>query len=76
MDYRTIEGTWEEVLEHSDELAGHHVKVIVLQEESKPQTLAEALKGKIGLLEFDVPEDLHQRTGEVLTDILDDKQRT
>ena len=75
MDYRTIEGTWEEVLEHGDELAGHRVKVIVLEEKGTPQSLAEALKGKIGVLEFDVPADLHQRTGEAFADILDDKKR-
>ena len=59
MDYRTIEGTREEVLEHSDELAGCHVKVIVFEEKT-PQSLAEVLEGKIGILEFDVPANLHQ----------------
>lgn len=29
---REIEGTWEEILSHADELAGHRVKVIVLDE--------------------------------------------
>ena len=33
---RIIEGTWDEIASHSKELAGHHLKVIVLDEAPAP----------------------------------------
>ena len=33
MTYQEIEGTWEEVLTHAEELAGHHVRLTVLDPE-------------------------------------------
>jgi hypothetical protein len=42
---QTVEGTWEWLIEnHSDALAGHRVKVIILPEE-KTQRLDQALAG-------------------------------
>lgn len=41
MEQKTIEGTWEEVTRRSQELAGHRVRVTVLDE----VTLAEATNG-------------------------------
>ena len=38
--------------------------------EQSPQNLAEALKGRVGRLSFEVPPDIHQKTGEGFTDIL------
>ncbi len=46
MEQKTIEGTWEDVIQRSDELAGHRVRVIVL--DSPPPSSA-------------VPEDLLDR---------------
>ncbi len=34
---QTFEGTWEEVVQHADELAGKHVRVTVLAETSAGQ---------------------------------------
>ncbi|MGH2413710.1 MAG: hypothetical protein ACRDEA_08470 [Microcystaceae cyanobacterium] len=75
MEYRFIEGTWEEVLAHTPELSGHRVRVTVVDEEhtetqtQAPQNLAEALQGRVGRLSFDVP-DLSKKAGDVFTDIL------
>ena len=38
MDYRTIEGTWEEILTHAPELVGHRLRVLVLDVEPAPET--------------------------------------
>ncbi len=35
---KTIEGTWDEVLKHAQELAGHRLRVTVLDEPSLPHT--------------------------------------
>lgn len=37
MEQRTIEGTWEEVSRKSQELAGHRVRITVLDELSAPK---------------------------------------
>ncbi len=66
---REIDGTWEEILSHAEELAGHRVKVIVLYEpqslSSDPETgsLYERLKDRVGQVSFAVPQDLSRRTG-------------
>lgn len=73
---QTIEGIWEEILERGDELAGHRVKVIVLDQETPTQSVAEAMQGRIGQLSFDVPSDIHQQTGEIFADIVAEKHRT
>jgi hypothetical protein len=33
---KTFEGTWEEILKHADELAGHRVRVAVIDNEPNP----------------------------------------
>lgn len=33
---RALEGTWEEILTYSDELAGHRVRLEILSEEEEP----------------------------------------
>jgi len=66
---REIEGTWEEILSHAEELAGHRVKLIVLDEPQAPTpnpdagNLYERLKDRVGQVSFAVPQDLSQRTG-------------
>lgn len=77
---REIEGTWEEILSHAEELAGHRVKVIVLDEPqsltSNPDTdnLYERLKDRVGQVSFAVPEDLSRRTGYYFGKALQEKQ--
>jgi len=52
------EGTWEEIMSHAEELAGHRVKVIVLDEgqASSPDrdadSLYERLKDRVGQVSF------------------------
>ncbi|MEO0852237.1 MAG: hypothetical protein AAFY15_01860 [Cyanobacteria bacterium J06648_11] len=71
-----IEGTWEEVLQRGDELAGHRVKVIVLDQEAQTQSVAEAMQGRIGQLSFDVPSDIHEKAAEIFARIIVEKHRT
>ena len=71
MEDHTLEGTWEEILQHAAELTGHRVRVTVFDEEEKPSpSLAEAMKDRLGRLSFDVPVDLPEKSGELLTDLL------
>lgn len=76
---REIEGTWEEILSHAEELAGHRVKVIVLDEPQSltpnPETdnLYERLKDKVGQMSFAVPQDLSRRTGYYFGKALEEK---
>ena len=78
---REIEGTWEEILSHAEELAGHRIKVIVLDElqspSSNPDTnnLYERLKDKIGQVSFPVLQDLSRRTGYYYGKALEEKNR-
>jgi len=39
MEPRTIEGTWEEVVRHAAELAGHKVRLTVLDARPSPEML-------------------------------------
>ena len=52
METQTLEGTWEEILQHSAELAGQRVRLTILPHESRNasmiQTLEEKLKGRVG----------------------------
>ena len=76
---REIEGTWEEILSYTEELAGHRVKVIVLDELQSPtpnldtDNLYERLKDRVGQVSFAVPEDLSRRTGHYFGKALQEK---
>jgi hypothetical protein len=78
---REIEGTWEEILSHAEELAGHRVKVIVLDEPQVPtpnpdaDNLYERLKDRVGQVSFAVPQDLSRRTGYYFGKALEEKHR-
>lgn len=78
MAYQELEGTWEEILAHAPELAGHRLRVTVLesleteQTETKRPSLAETLRGKIGILDGASP-DLSQKTGEKFTSLMEEK---
>jgi hypothetical protein len=67
MEQYFFEGTWEDVLRHGPELAGQRVRLTVLTKDSpesqKEVTLAQALKGRVGRMEFQ-PRDLSTRTTE------------
>lgn len=76
MEQHTLEGTWEEILRHAPELVGQRVKLTVLSAQEPqpppPVTLAEALKGRVGRVQF-LPSDLSTRAKSAFTDILADE---
>ena len=62
METQTIEGTWEEILQHSPELSGQRVRVTILSSTLKPPLkLDELLRDRIGVVSFQ-PDDLSDRT--------------
>ena len=77
MEQQTLEGTWEEILQHSAELAGQRVRVTVLPDKtsnsSTTLTLDQKLKGRVGRVNFQ-PSDLSERVGEAFTELLDNKE--
>ncbi len=77
MEQQTLEGTWEEILQHSAELAGQRVRVTVLPDQtsnsSTTLTLDQKLKGRVGRVNFQ-PSDLSERVGEAFTELLDTKE--
>ena len=76
MEQQTIEGTWEEILEHNAELAGQRVRLTILPDKSAnysaTETLDQKLKGRVGRVHFQ-PSNLSKRVGEVFTSLLDVK---
>ena len=74
MEQNTLEGTWEEILQHSAKLAGQRVRLTILPDQSSnsstPETLDQKLKGRVGRVYFQ-PSDLSERVEEVFTNILD-----
>ncbi len=72
------EGTWEEIASHSSELTGRRVRLTVLDQISEDKktspdySLAEALKGKIGIIEGTSP-DLSNHTGEKFAELMQEK---
>jgi hypothetical protein len=76
MEQQTIEGTWEEILEHNAELAGQRVRLTILPDKSAnfsaTETLDQKLKGRVGRVHFQ-PSDLSERVGEAFTELLDVK---
>ena len=74
MEEQTLEGTWEEILQHSSELAGQRVRLTILPPQSSQsptkQTLDQRLKGRVGRVKFE-PSDLSERVSEAFTELLD-----
>ena len=74
MEQQTLEGTWEEILEHSAELTGQRVKVTVLPDKSSnsstTSTLDQKLTGRVGRVNFQ-PSDLSERVEEAFTEVHD-----
>jgi len=84
-----LEGTWEEIAAHSEEFKGRRLQVLILPEkkaaqakngvaqngEKQPQSLAEALAGRIGTVSFG-PEDGSERVEEIWGEYVEEKYRT
>jgi hypothetical protein len=73
MEQPTFEGTWEEILLHSSELAGQRVRLTVLTNEVSSQTtntLDKLLLGRVGRVNFQ-PSNLSERTGEAFAELLE-----
>ena len=62
MAQQIYEGTWEEIVSHSSELAGRRVRLMILDqspeqsEKSEHYSLADALSGKLGILDGASPD--------------------
>ena len=70
METQTIEGTWEEILQHSPELSGQRVRVTILSSTLKPPLkLDELLRDRIGVVSFQ-PDDLSDRTHSAYSEAL------
>jgi hypothetical protein len=73
VDASTLEGTWEEILQHTDQLAGQHVRVIVLPTpDPAPESLAKLLQHRVGRVCF-APADLSENTETAFADLLIEK---
>ena len=78
---QVLEGTWEDIKLHDEELSGKEVRVTVLSPSilsnasgtgPKSMNLAEMLKGRTGLVSFE-PSDLSENTGKKFTELLVEK---
>ena len=78
MTLQTFEGTWEELISHSDELTGRQVKLIVVDaleqqlDQLPQQTLAEALEGLVGTVDSG-GSDLSLKTGDAFGELMREK---
>ena len=84
---QTLEGTWEEIVQHASELAGHRVRLTVLDEAMNgsptngtptvpPGTsLAEALKDYIGKFSSAEPSNDAERAEEIWGEYVVQKHR-
>jgi hypothetical protein len=77
MEQQTLEGTWEEILQHGAELAGRRVRLTILTDKrtsNSPtaETLDQKLQGRLGRVNFQ-PSDLSERVGEAFTELLEAK---
>jgi hypothetical protein len=82
LNNQALEGTWEEILAHGAELAGHRVRLTVLANETTPQSseptpqkLDQVLDGFLGTVSFETPSDLTLRSGDYFTETLLEKQQ-
>ncbi len=77
MEQQILEGTWEEILQHSAELMGQRVRLTILSDQSSnsstTETLADKLKGRVGRVNFQ-PSDLSERVGEAFSELLKDQK--
>jgi hypothetical protein len=77
MSQQVLEGTWDELAEHADELRHHKNLRLIIEPDDEPkdesngvqQTLAERFAGRVGQCSFE-PSDLSERTGEVYAELL------
>ncbi|MBN4003322.1 MAG: hypothetical protein V7K67_01775 [Nostoc sp.] len=76
MEQQRLEGTWEEILQHTAELEGKRVILTILpslsSNDSPKLTLDQTLKGRIGQVNFQ-PSNLSGRVEEAFTEFLENK---
>lgn len=78
MEQRTLEGTWEEIALHSDELVGRRVRVTILDEPPSEVALDKALAHLISAAESlsgSLPRIEPSHTTDAWTDDVDEKYR-
>jgi hypothetical protein len=76
MRLQTLEGKWEEIVQHSAELAGHRVRVLVLPETAANEmTLDKALEGYVGKYSSPAPHNLSDLVEEIWGESVEEKHR-
>jgi hypothetical protein len=78
VDTLTLEGTWEEILQHTATLTGQRVRVIILPSPTPTpaaDSLAHRLHNRVGQVCFS-PADLSEKAGTAFADILVDQHNT
>lgn len=80
MTPQVLEGTWEEIVAHADELKGCQVRLVVMkpqadqEDESKQRSLPKEWDGLVGTLSFG-PDDLAEHSEEYFGQIVEEKYR-
>jgi hypothetical protein len=79
---QTFEGTWEEIVQHASALAGHRVRLTVLDDAQKANgelppgvSLADLMKDYIGKFSSDQPSDDARRAEEIFGEYVVEKHR-
>jgi len=84
---QSFEGTWEEVAQHAGELAGHRVRLTVLEDApngssrapdgkaAPKQTLDQLMKDYIGCVSSGKPSNLAEHVDEAFGEIMEEKRR-
>jgi hypothetical protein len=84
MAEQVLEGTWEEIARHADELSGKRMRLMVLEECSPRQVgqsaleerpLAEMLEGLVGVIDSREPFAPPEREGDVFGESVVEKLR-
>ena len=83
MSQQVLEGTWEEIMQHAEELSGKHVKLTIVDESSRQpgdelpieeRPLSELLEGLIGAIDsrepFTPPKRKRDAFGEAVVEKL------
>ena len=72
MKQAIYEGTWEEIASHASELTGRRVRLTVEVRTPPCYSLAEALKGKVGIID-EASLDLSNNTGQKFAELMQEK---
>jgi hypothetical protein len=74
MAKQVLEGLWEEIVQHADELSGKKVRLIVIDGMRLERPLSEALEGIVGAVDS-TDESQHGHSTTPFTEIISEKFR-